>query len=213
MDSVYRISYIDSTGKDTAALVKSFSPVLDTLKKNRPELLPGMVKPTRRQLRKAGQLANRSIEIDTSSSTDIMRVATFTGGNLKSFFRRSFKTIQQQQIRHLVIDLRENGGGKVRNSILLAQYLTDHSFRVGDSVVAISRKFRYGRYIKPSILYWLSMNFSAKKMNDGLIHLSYYETKKFGGNCDVMLSESIFRVLEGRRSIGERRRRGQRQAE
>ena len=42
---------------------------------------------------------------------------------------------------------------------------------------------------------------------------NYYETKKFGGNCDVMLSESIFRVMEGRRSIGERRRRGQRQAE
>ena len=42
---------------------------------------------------------------------------------------------------------------------------------------------------------------------------NYYETKKFGGHCDVMLSESIFRVIEGRRSIGERRRRGQRKAE
>ena len=41
----------------------------------------------------------------------------------------------------------------------------------------------------------------------------YYETRKFGGNCDVMLSESIFRVLEGRRQIGKRRRQGQRQAE
>ena len=41
----------------------------------------------------------------------------------------------------------------------------------------------------------------------------FYETKKFGGHCDVMLSESIFRVLEGRRQIGKRRRRGQRQAE
>jgi hypothetical protein len=26
----------------------------------------------------------------------------------------------------------------------------------------------------------------------------YYEARKFGGDCDVMLSESIFRVLEGR---------------
>ena len=41
----------------------------------------------------------------------------------------------------------------------------------------------------------------------------YYETRKFGGNCDVMLSESIFHVLEGRRQIGKRRRQGQRQAE
>ena len=42
---------------------------------------------------------------------------------------------------------------------------------------------------------------------------NYYETKKFGGHCDVMLSESIFSVIEGRRAIGERRCRGQRQAE
>jgi hypothetical protein len=41
----------------------------------------------------------------------------------------------------------------------------------------------------------------------------FYETKKFGGNCDVMLSESVFRVLAGRRQIGKRRRQGQRQAE
>jgi hypothetical protein len=41
----------------------------------------------------------------------------------------------------------------------------------------------------------------------------YYETRKFGVNCDVMLSESIFGVIEGRRSIGVRRRQGQRKAE
>ena len=41
----------------------------------------------------------------------------------------------------------------------------------------------------------------------------HYETRKFGGRCDVMLSESVFRVIEGRRSIGKRRRRGQRKAE
>jgi hypothetical protein len=41
----------------------------------------------------------------------------------------------------------------------------------------------------------------------------YYETQKFGKHCDVMLSESVFRVLAGRRQIGKRRRQGQRQAE
>lgn len=41
----------------------------------------------------------------------------------------------------------------------------------------------------------------------------YYETQKFGKRCDVMLSESVFRVLAGRRQIGKRRRPGQRTAE
>jgi hypothetical protein len=41
----------------------------------------------------------------------------------------------------------------------------------------------------------------------------FYEMRKFGGHCDVMLSQSIFGVIEGRRCIRQRRRRGQRQAE
>jgi hypothetical protein len=41
----------------------------------------------------------------------------------------------------------------------------------------------------------------------------YYEARKFGANCNVMLSESVFHVLEARRSIGVRRRQGQRPAE
>lgn len=41
----------------------------------------------------------------------------------------------------------------------------------------------------------------------------FYETQKFGKRCDVMLSESVFRVLAGRRQIGKRRRQGQREAE
>jgi len=41
----------------------------------------------------------------------------------------------------------------------------------------------------------------------------FYEARKFGGHCDVMLSESVFRVLAGRRQIGKRRRQGQREAE
>jgi hypothetical protein len=32
-----------------------------------------------------------------------------------------------------------------------------------------------------------------------------YELTKFGGSCDVTLSESILRVIEGRRQIGKRR--------
>jgi hypothetical protein len=41
----------------------------------------------------------------------------------------------------------------------------------------------------------------------------FYETRKFGINCDVMLSESVFRVVNGRRQIGKRRCQGQRKAE
>ena len=179
LDSSYRVSYIDTTGKEAVATIKNFRPTIDTSKKNRATALFPLVKPTRKQIREARLLSRRGIAIDTALNTAFIRLTSFTGGNIRGFFRHSFKTIRQKHIQHLVIDLRENGGGKVSNSILLTQYLTDHPFKVGDSVVAISRRFKYGRYIKPSWTYWLAMNFGAHKMKDGLIHLRYYETHLF----------------------------------
>jgi len=41
----------------------------------------------------------------------------------------------------------------------------------------------------------------------------YHELTKFGGSCDVTLSESCIRVLDGRRLIGQRRIQKPRKAE
>jgi C-terminal processing protease CtpA/Prc len=176
VDSTYHISYIDSTGKEATAILKNFKPITDTSQKERSRRAE---LPSRRQLRKARLLAKRDMSIDTGLSTAYIRLTTFSSGRLRRFFRRSFKTIQQNKIEHVVIDVRENGGGKVSNSILLTKYLSDHSFKVGDSVVATSRKFQYGRYINPLLVYWLAMNLGAHKMNDGSIHFRRYEKNFF----------------------------------
>ncbi len=126
-----------------------------------------------------------------------MSITSFSGGGgLRTFFRRSFRTIRRQHIQNLVIDLRSNGGGRVSNSILLGRYLSDSSFKIGDSVVAISRKFKYGRYIHPSWVYWFAMNFGAHKMDDGLIHLRYYEKKFFKPKETNHFNGNIY-VLQG----------------
>ena len=178
LDSTYEISYIDPQGKAANTTIYNFSPKVEVSEKQ-VKALPAVQKPTRKQLRKAGLLQKRSLTIDTLGSTAYLRLTTFSTGFLRGFFRRSFRTLHELQIRHLVIDIRENGGGKVGSSILLAKYLSDHSFKVGDSVVAISRKFKYGRYIKPAWLYWLAMNFGARKKADGKIHIRYYEDHDF----------------------------------
>ena len=178
LDSTYAISYIDSSGTERTAQVKNYSPRVQ-LSRKPPRTLPAIQRPTRKQLRKAGILAKRSLVIDSANSTAIMRIATFAGSGLRAFFRKSFHAIQKEQVQNLVIDLRENGGGRVQNSILLGRYLADHPFKVGDSVVAISRRFQYGRYIKPSLVYWFAMHFGATKMADGKIHIRHYENHEF----------------------------------
>jgi hypothetical protein len=194
IDSAYAIGYIDSSGKAAVAQVNSYYPPLSNLKDNR--ALPAVQKPTRKQLRKAGLLEKRSLVIDTLNSTAYIRLSTFSGGGLPSFFRRSFRTINNLQIQHLVLDLRENGGGKVHNSILLAKYLSDHSFKVGDTVVARSRSLKYGRYISNSIAYWFSMHFGSNKMEDGLVHLRYYEKHLFNPKENNHFNGNIY-ILQG----------------
>lgn len=175
LDSVYTIHYVDSTGKNAIARLANYIPAKKKdagLQKKPRQIQP---RPGRKM-----RLQNlRNLVIDTSLHTAFMHLSTFSGGGLRSFFRRSFKTLSKLSITNLVIDLRENGGGKVTSSVLLGRYLSDHPFKVGDTIAAISRKFHYGRYIHPSILYWLGMNFGAHKEADGLIHFRRYETKFF----------------------------------
>jgi C-terminal processing protease CtpA/Prc len=179
LDTAYVISYIDSAGKEVNTSVKNIIPRVDTSKKETVKLALPVEKPSRKQIRRASLLARRNMVIDTALNTAFIHLSTFSSGGLRSFFRQSFKTIKKQNIQHVVIDLRENGGGKVNTSILLAKYLSDHPFKVGDSVVAISRKFKYGSYIHPSWAYWFAMNVGSKKEADGLIHFRHYEKKMY----------------------------------
>ncbi len=179
VDSTYHISYIDSTGQEANAIVKNYKPLVDTSRKERSRTAERPKLPGKREIRKARLLAKREMRIDTAISTAVIRLTTFSSGSLRGFFRRSFRTIKQQSIQHVVIDLRENSGGNVSSSILLTKYISDHPFKVGDSVVAISRKFKYGNHIHPSLVYWFAMNFGAHKMDDGLIHYRRYEKNLF----------------------------------
>lgn len=171
-DSIYNIRYIDSTGIEKETTIKAYRPVIDTGRKKPTVRAPEL---TRRELRKLSLLNKRTMIIDTATSTAFIRLTTFTGGRLRSFFRKSFKTLAKLSIQNLVIDLRENGGGNVSNSIKLTQYLVDKPFKIGDTVAAINRKFTYGKYIKPKLIYWFAMNFGAKKEADGKIHYRRYE--------------------------------------
>ncbi|BFG71144.1 S41 family peptidase [Sediminibacterium sp. KACHI17] len=175
-DSVYVIKYLDSVGQEKVASIKAYRPVVDTVQRKVSNTAPTL---TRREIRKLRLLNKRSMLIDTLNNTAFIRLTTFSGGRLRTFFRRSFKTLNQLSIDNLVIDLRENGGGNVGNSIDLTRYLINKPFKVGDSIVAFSRRLQYSRYIKPSFIYWLAMNFGGKKMEDGKIHYRRYEQHYF----------------------------------
>jgi hypothetical protein len=172
VDSSYLIGYQNQVGKEDTISLGNFVPAPRDTSINRPRPTQRPPSLSKRQLR---LLAIRSLSIDTITHSAYIRLTSFSKGNLKTFFRRSFKKLKKENIEHLILDLRENGGGRITNSIALTKYLKQTPFKIADSVAAISRKFKYGKYIQSSWLYWLAMNLGASKAADGSIHYKRFE--------------------------------------
>jgi hypothetical protein len=61
--------------------------------------------------------------IKNSTPIAVIDINAFKGKRWRSFFRKTFKDIDHQNIEHLVIDLRDNGGGQINLGLNLLSYL------------------------------------------------------------------------------------------
>jgi C-terminal processing protease CtpA/Prc len=122
----------------------------------------------------------RSFQVDTSLNTAFLEVNTFAKGYaLRGFFRHSFKEIRKKKISNLVVDMRGNGGGNVVLSNLLTKYIADQPFTIADSLYAVKRGSRYGRYRNNRFFNWFFLQFLTKKKGGSRYHFSMFENKKF----------------------------------
>lgn len=62
------------------------------------------------------------------------------GLSYRRFLKRSFAQINDKGIRHLIIDIRDNEGGKDKRGALLLSYLMDRQFSYYDRMEAASKK-------------------------------------------------------------------------
>jgi hypothetical protein len=197
----YAITYLDSTGKELQANIPLYNPATDTFNKRGIRPLAKLSKQQKRERRKERLLNQRSMTVDTATNTAIITLNSFSGGKLRSFFRKSFKKIRQQHITNLVIDLRSNGGGKIGNSTLLTKYVTRQPFKIADSATVSAKSLRpYTKYIKGRFLNNLAFLFFTKRRADGKRHFGYWERKTyypkthnhFGGPLYVLINGSTF---------------------
>jgi C-terminal processing protease CtpA/Prc len=193
----YSIQYIDSTGKKSLATVYNFIPKKDTIKRKDTSVVIVQSAAPSLSKRQIKLLSKRSMNIDSSINTAYMRLTTFSGYRLRKFFRQSFRTIHQQHIKNVVIDLRENLGGNVDKSILLAKYFKDSSFKVADTIAAISRKFEYGKYIRSGFWDWFPMHFNNWKMSDRRIHNHFLETHYYHPKQNNHFNGNVYLVQGG----------------
>lgn len=180
LDTSYLVGYIDSTGAERKERVRIFKmPVLDKSKMDSIQKILAAYKiPTKKEIKKQRRNAELSLKFDDTTGTAYMHLAGFSVNGLQKFIRRSFKQIETHQSKNLVIDLRDNGGGHLNNSIMLTKYLAKHPFKVADTIAAINRNFTDGKYIHQSFWYWFPLNFNTTKMEDGRYHYHRFETRE-----------------------------------
>lgn len=176
----YKINYIDSAGSVQTVIIPAYNPAKDSISRKRLREFRQLPQPSRKE-RKRERLNNvRLLQVDSVNKTAMMELSTFGRGyKLRNFYHRSFRTLRKNKIGHLIIDVRNNGGGSVTNSTIISKYIADKRFRVADSLYAIRKKSPYMQYIGDHFWNRLFINFFTRKRSDGHYHFSYFEKHFF----------------------------------
>lgn len=191
----YPITYRDSAGKEQKTVLPLFIPAKDSLRKD------SVIRKERRRMPPDKKMLQyRSFIIDSSRLFATMTVNTFTKGRLRSFFRKSFRQMENENIKNLVLDLRSNGGGRLGLSTLLTKYISRKPFRIADTLFTPSRGLGlYAKYIKGGFLNNIEMFFISRKKSDGKYHIGrlekhYYKPKNnnYEGKVYVLINGPTF---------------------
>lgn len=134
----YGITYLDSTGALKTDSVKPIRPG----KKDPGEASAKKPTPSKQKKKTNKFERHRTFQVDSSRLWATMRLNSFQQGHLRSFFKKSFRVLNDQKIPNLILDLRYNGGGYIQLSTILTRYISRSPFRVADSAYAITRHTR-----------------------------------------------------------------------
>lgn len=113
---------------------------------------------------KASKTFMRTLSFPTNDSTfAVLKISTFSYGDFGEDYEKIFKIIKDHKVTNLVLDLRNNGGGRLADSYQLFSYLVPNQSKyLGEQEVVSSGAFRraivnvFPKYIRP-VAYPLSL--------------------------------------------------------
>ncbi len=201
ISKTYDVTYLDSTGKEQLINIPVINNSKDSSKRMKPVTIAKKEKKDKKESRQKRLLDIRSLAVDTTNNTAIITVNSFSSGSLRGFFRQTFRYINKTGIDNVVLDIRSNGGGRIRLSTLLTKYVSRVNFKVADTSFAVAKSLRpYTKYIKQGFVNNLGLFFLTKKGDDGLYHFGHWERKinkpkkanHYGGNLYVLTNGRTF---------------------
>jgi hypothetical protein len=208
-DSGYDIRYRDTAGNVRETYIPIYDPHADTLRRSLGrELMPGTdqpkpgqrrrMRPPDHRTRKARELLfTRNLQLDSASQSAFLTLNTFEGGyRLKRFFRTTFRTLKEKQVKNLVIDVQTNGGGNAEISTMLTRYLINRRFKFADSLYTVRWHSKYDRYIQHGFVYDILTIFTSKRHSDGYYHYGHFEGRYYSPIQEDHFDGSIY-ILTG----------------
>ncbi len=95
------------------------------------------------------------------SSIAVMKINDFSRGMYRQFYRNSFKKLDSLKTKTLILDLRDNPGGRLKEIGNLYSYLADTSFYLVDRMEVTSRSsFILGGYTRSTPLVIKALSFT-----------------------------------------------------
>lgn len=194
----YSIEYLDAARNVKTTSIPVYNPGADTINRNAIRPISSIPKPSRKERKQQELNSVRLLKIDTVNHTAMMDLASFGRGyGLRQFFKNSFRTLKQNKVGHLIIDVRSNGGGSITNSTSISRYLANNSFKICDSLYSIRRKSPYGHYIQNNFWNKLFMLFFTKKRRDGNYHFGYFEKHFFKPKRNNHFDGKVYILIGG----------------
>ena len=132
--------------------------------------------------------------IEKDSSIAVIKIRGFTLGDYKTFYEESFQKIKDYNAKTLVIDLRNNGGGRLAEIENLYKYLSEKDFQfTQDSQVASKTSLMQMDYFKGS-WYWLPLKIAVAPISYSIMYL--VPSKKEDGKYYVTESTKPTKIKE-----------------
>jgi C-terminal processing protease CtpA/Prc len=147
--------------------------------------------------------------IGKDSSVAYMKLRSFTNGNYKKFYRESFAKIDSAKTKHFILDLRDNGGGRIAEIDYLYSFLTDkkYQFILKSEVTSrtpflksfMSNTTPNSLKILSSVLYPIvaTHNLFKTRKRDGKLYYKFNKHTKLKAPNEMHYSGKLYVIING----------------
>ncbi len=146
------------------------------------------------------------ITLDIKEGVAVLAIKTCSKSDFNKLFRKTkklmnqlFQKIDDENVEHLIIDIRNNGGGDMYVVAELLKHLSDHPFHLYDDTYLVTNKVKRKKLYKGSqFLLNLTGGLGLKKSEDGKYRRNWFTEIFYGKDIDRITHHPVENMYTGK---------------